>query len=105
MTKIKVTDREGNKLEVEAKDGHSLMEPLRDIENGFEALCGGLCSCSTCHVFVEPDWAAKLPPPKDDEQELVESAENYRPGQSRLACQLRASPAIDGIEVEIAPAE
>jgi len=105
MAKIKVTDRMGNKLDLEAVDGRTLMEPLRDIANGMEALCGGLCSCSTCQVFIEPGWAAKLPPPKDDEQELLEGSEVYRPGQSRLACQIRVSSALEGIELEIAPAE
>ncbi|MBW7930527.1 MAG: 2Fe-2S iron-sulfur cluster binding domain-containing protein [Gammaproteobacteria bacterium] len=105
MTKIKVTDRAGNKLELEAVEGRSLMESLRDIDNGMEALCGGLCSCSTCQVFVEPGWVDKLQPAKDDEQELLEGSEVYRPGQSRLACQIRMSPELEGIEVEIAPAE
>lgn len=105
MIKVKVTDRAGNKLEVEAVDGRPLMESLRDLDNGMEALCGGLCSCSTCQVFVEPDWVDKLQPAKDDEQELLEGSEVYRPGQSRLACQIRMSPELEGIEVEIAPAE
>ncbi|GIK34569.1 MAG: ferredoxin [Gammaproteobacteria bacterium] len=105
MAKIKVTDREGRKLEIEAKEGLTLMEPLRDVADGLEALCGGMCSCSTCHIFVEPGWAAKLPAAKDDEMELLESSECYRPGESRLACQVRVSPAIEGIELVIAPAE
>ncbi|MCC7258675.1 MAG: 2Fe-2S iron-sulfur cluster binding domain-containing protein [Gammaproteobacteria bacterium] len=105
MAKIHVTDREGRKLEIEAKEGLTLMEPLRDIAGGFEALCGGMCSCSTCQVFVEPQWTGKLPKAKDDEMELLEGSEVYRPGQSRLACQLRVTPDLDGIVLTIAPEE
>jgi 2Fe-2S ferredoxin len=105
MAKIHVTDREGRKLDVEAKDGLTLMEPLRDVADGIEALCGGMCSCSTCHIFVEPQWAAKLPPAKDDELELLEGTECYRKGESRLACQVRVSPALEGLVLTIAPAE
>jgi 2Fe-2S ferredoxin len=105
MTRIHVTDREGREHDIEAKDGVVLMEPLRDLADGVEALCGGMCSCSTCHVFVDPGWAGKLSPPKDDEMELLEGSECYRPGESRLACQVRVTPELEGLVVTIAPAE
>jgi ferredoxin, 2Fe-2S len=105
MAKIHVTNRDGVKLEVQAREGATLTAPLRDISGGFEALCGGNCSCSTCHIFVDPEWAKKLPAPRDDEQDLLEGTEHYREGQSRLACQLKVSPALDGMVVTIAPAE
>ncbi len=105
MAKIHVTDREGRKLEIDAKEGLTLMEPLRDVADGIEALCGGMCSCSTCQVFVEPGWAAKLPKAKDDEMELLEGSECYRPGESRLACQVRVTPDLEGLVLTIAPAE
>jgi 2Fe-2S ferredoxin len=105
MAKIHVTDREGRQLDIEAADGLSLMEPLRDVADGVEALCGGMCSCSTCHVFVDPQWAARLKVPKDDEMELLQGSECYRPGESRLACQIKVSPELDGLVVTIAPAE
>jgi len=105
MAKIHVTDREGRKHDIEAQEGNTLMEPLRDIVNGMEALCGGMCSCSTCQVFIEPAWAAKLPPARDDEMELLEGSEVYRPGESRLACQVRVTPALEGLKLTIAPAE
>jgi len=105
MAKIHVTDRAGHRLDVEARDGLTLMEPLRDIPDGIEALCGGMCSCSTCHVFVEPQWAQKLPAAKSDEMELLEGSECYRPGESRLACQVKVSPAIEGLVLTVAPEE
>jgi ferredoxin, 2Fe-2S len=105
MAKIHVTDRDGRQLDIDARDGLTLMEPLRDVANGIEALCGGMCSCSTCHVFLPAEWAARLPAPKDDEMELLQGSECYRAGHSRLACQVRVSPALDGLSLEIAPAE
>lgn len=105
MPKIHVTDREGRKLDVEAKEGLTLMEPLRDVADGVEALCGGMCSCSTCHIFVDPQWAPKLAQPKEDEMELLEGSECYRPGESRLACQVRVTSALEGLILTIAPAE
>ncbi len=107
MAKIHVTDREGRKLDVEAREGLTLMEPLRDIAGGggFEALCGGMCSCSTCQVYVDPQWIGRLPKAKDDEMELLEGSEVYRAGHSRLACQLRVTPELDGIVLTIAPEE
>lgn len=105
MTKIRVTDRGGNELEVEAEDGRTMMEFLRELDEGMEALCGGLCSCSTCQVYVAPEWTDKLVPPQSDEMDLLEGSEVYRAGSSRLSCQIAMGPELDGIVVEIAPAE
>ena len=55
MAKIYVTDRAGNDHVLDATSGLTLMEPLREIDNGVEALCGGMCSCSTCHIYVAGD--------------------------------------------------
>ena len=81
------------------------MEPLRELDEGIEALCGGMCSCSTCHVFVTPEWFAKLPERQSDELELLESTENFRAGESRLACQVKVTDDIDGLELTVAPEE
>ena len=105
MPTIHVTDRGGTAHTIQVDNGLTLMEPLRELDDGIEALCGGMCSCSTCHVFVDPRSAGKLNPPKDDELELLEGSECYRPGESRLACQVRITPELDGLLVTIAPAE
>ncbi len=106
MGKIKVTDREGAYHELEVANGMSLMEPLRDLDSGgIEALCGGMCSCATCHVFVAEEWFAKLDERQDDELELLEGTECFNEGQSRLACQIIMSDELDGITVTIAPEE
>jgi len=105
MAKIHVTDRSGKQHTLEVADGLTLMEPLREIDDGVEALCGGMCSCATCHVFVEPEWYAKLPARHGDELELLESTECFRDGESRLACQVKVSQAIDGLRLTVAPEE
>jgi len=105
MPKIHVTDRSGAAFTLDAKNGLTLMEPLRELDEGIEALCGGMCSCSTCHVFVTPEWFAKLPERQSDELELLESTENFRAGESRLACQIKVTDEMDGLELTVAPEE
>ena len=105
MPTIHVTDRGGTAHTVEVDNGLTLMEPLRELDEGIEALCGGMCSCATCHVFVTPEWFAKLPARHSDELELLESTENFRAGESRLACQVKITDAINGIQLAVAPEE
>lgn len=105
MPTIHVTDRGGNAHTVQVDNGLTLMEPLRELDEGIEALCGGMCSCATCHVLITPEWFAKLSTPHSDELELLESTENFRAGQSRLACQVKVSDAINGIRLTVAPEE
>jgi len=105
MGKIVVTDRVGETHEIEMAAGVNLMEPLRELDGGIEALCGGMCSCATCHVFIEPKWATKLEPAQDDELELLEETETYRKDESRLSCQLEFSDELDGMTFTVAPEE
>jgi len=105
MPKIHVIDSEGKEHTVEVQLGLSLMESLRDLDNGVLALCGGMCSCATCHCYIEESWASKLGEREDDEQELLEDLDSFREDQSRLSCQIEFSEEMDGIRVEIAPDE
>jgi len=105
MAKIHVTDRAGTPFTLSVDTGLTLMEPLRELDQGIEALCGGMCSCSTCHVFVAPKWFEKLPKCQSDELELLESTENFRAGESRLACQVKVTDDLDGIQLTVAPEE
>ncbi len=103
MTKITVISRDGESREVQAEAGLSLMEVIRD--NGFDellALCGGCCSCATCHVHVDPAFADKLPKMGEDENDLLDSTD-HRNETSRLSCQIQVSDALDGLIVTIAP--
>ena len=105
MPKIHVIDSECKEHTVEGQLGLSLMESLRDLDNGVLALCGGMCSCATCHCYIEESWASKLGEREDDEQELLEDLDSFREDQSRLSCQIEFSEEMDGIRVEIAPDE
>ena len=105
MAKMVVTDRDGNVHEVEGRIGVKLMETLREYDYGVTAICGGLCSCATCHIFIKPEWMPKLPGPQGDEKELMVELEHYDPPTSRLSCQVDFTEALDGLELRIAQDE
>ena len=104
MAILQVIDRDGVSHDVEAKPGLKVMEVLRELDYGVAAICGGMCSCATCHVYVDPSWADKLPPPQSDERELLQELSHFT-DQSRLSCQIEFTPALDGLRVTIAPDE
>ena len=102
MPQLIVVTREGQESTVEGEAGLSVMEVIRD--HGFDellAMCGGCCSCATCHVHVDADYADKLPPMSDDENELL-SISDDRDSESRLSCQIPFTDALDGMTVTIA---
>jgi len=105
MGKILVTDRAGQQHDIVIEAGDNIMESLRELDNGVEALCGGMCSCATCHIFVEPEWFQKLAPAQDDELELLEETECFRKDESRLSCQLKYADDLEGMRFTIAPEE
>jgi 2Fe-2S ferredoxin len=88
--------------EINAPVSGVLMEPLRDMDDGVSAICGGMCSCATCHVYVDETWRAKLPAPMSDETDMLKDLVSYREN-SRLSCQIQLSAALDGLRVTIAP--
>jgi len=102
MPRLIVTTREGEEREIVGEAGHSVMETLRD--GGVDeilALCGGCCSCATCHVHVDPAFAAKLPPMGEDENDLLDSSSD-RDETSRLSCQIEFTDTLDGLRVRVA---
>jgi ferredoxin, 2Fe-2S len=102
MPKLVIVDRAGNEKSVDAGAGLTVMEAIRD--NGVDellALCGGCCSCATCHVHVDADWLGKLPEMSEDENDLLESSD-HRNESSRLSCQIQLTDALDGLKVTIA---
>jgi 2Fe-2S ferredoxin len=105
MAEITVTDRDGGVHRVNAREGVSLMETLREFDYGVAAICGGMCSCATCHVYVADPWFGQLAPRQGDEQEILQELESYRPGASRLSCQIPFEAELAGMEIEIAPEE
>ncbi|AOH84683.1 ferredoxin [Sphingomonas panacis] len=102
MPKLIVVTREGEERALDGQVGHSVMEIIRDAGiDELLALCGGCCSCATCHVHVDPEFAAKLPAMSADEDDLLDST-NDRDATSRLSCQLPFSEELDGLRVRIA---
>jgi 2Fe-2S ferredoxin len=104
MTLLRVIGRDGVEHEVEAKTGLKVMETLRELDYGVAAVCGGMCSCGTCHVYVDPRWVARLPDPTPDERELLGSLGRRR-DNSRLSCQFEMTAGLSGLPVTIAPEE
>ena len=103
MPKLVVTNRDGETSEIEVENGLTVMEAIRD--NGFDellALCGGCCSCATCHVIVENADGKPLPEMSEDEDDLLESSDHRTDG-SRLSCQIEMTDSLDGLTVTIAP--
>jgi len=72
MAEITVTDRDGGVHRVNAREGASLMETLRELEYGVAAICGGMCSCATCHVYVAEQFLDRLPAMQGDEKEILQ---------------------------------
>lgn len=103
MTTITVINRDGSTRAIAAKVGQSLMELIRDAGvDELLALCGGCCSCATCHVIVDEAHAARLPAMSADENDLLDSSD-HRTANSRLSCQVTVTPDLDGMSVTIAP--
>lgn len=103
MAEIFVTTREGKEIALPAKAGMSVMEIIRD--GGIDellALCGGCCSCATCHVYVDADDVARTGSTGADEADLLDSSDHKKPS-SRLSCQIPFTAALDGLKVTIAP--
>jgi 2Fe-2S ferredoxin len=105
MPKVFVTGRDGELHSFDADANRTLMESIRDHGIGeLLALCGGCCSCATCHVYVDPPFAERLSPMTEDESGLLDGT-MQRKQTSRLSCQIRMSDALDGLRVTIAPEE
>jgi 2Fe-2S ferredoxin len=103
MTQIFVTDRSGAYHEVNADNGLSLMEAIRNAGiDDLMALCGGCASCATCHVYVEAADPNALGEMGEEENDLLDTSD-HRNESSRLSCQIRLSDALNGMVVAIAP--
>jgi ferredoxin, 2Fe-2S len=105
MSKITVIEKDGSQKQIEAEEGWSLMEILRDA--GFseiEGACGGSMACATCHMYVHPDWQKKLNAmdneKSDEEEDMLDLAFNLTEC-SRLGCQIRMNDKLDGLVVAI----
>lgn len=99
MVAITYIAPDGSARRIEVAAGLAVMEGARDNGvAGIEAECGGACSCSTCHVYIAPEWLDRLPPKGPIEEDMLEFAweADHR---SRLTCQITVSAALDGLVV------
>lgn len=102
MIKLHIEDHQGDTREITVAPEGSLMEAIRD--NGFAellALCGGCCSCATCHVVIDPASFPKLAAISPDEDALLDGSEHRRES-SRLSCQIPLSDELNGLKLRIA---
>lgn len=102
---IRATDRDGSFHEVPGRDRASLMEILKCAGLSVEALCGGCCQCSTCHVYVAEEWLARLAQPSPFENATLQYTGVGVRANSRLACQIGWKEHLDGIELTVAPTD
>ncbi len=101
MTTINLINRDGSRQLLEAQDGYSLMELIRNAGVAeLLALCGGCLSCATCHVQIDDASLSKLPAMSADENDLLDGSE-HRNANSRLSCQVSVTAALDGMTVTI----
>lgn len=102
MPRITYVEFGGAARTVDVPLGMTVMEGARDNGvAGIRAECGGACACSTCHVFVAPDWVGRLPAPDEIEADMLEFAYDPDPARSRLCCQLRVTEGLDGLVVDV----
>lgn len=99
MPKVIFVDHEGNRREIDAKQGTTVMEAaVQNLIPGIDADCGGACACATCHVYVDEAWFGKLKARDDMEESMLDFAEDVR-DTSRLSCQIQMTDELDGITV------
>jgi ferredoxin, 2Fe-2S len=101
MKKIHFHQADGSCQSVDLIPGLTVMEAaVQNLVPGIDGECGGACSCGTCHVWVDPEWASRLPAPSSIEGDLV-SALDGATGRSRLCCQIKSTEAPDGLVLHV----
>lgn len=102
MPQIFVTKLDGEQVAIDAMEGLTVMEAIRDSGvPGLLATCGGCCACATCHIKIDAGFGALFPTMQDDERDLLDTS-LHSDDQSRLSCQLPITAAIEGLRVQIA---
>ena len=102
MANITFIEANGQSTTVNLADGWSLMQGA--TTNGVDGIlgeCGGSCACATCHCYVDEARLGELPPASEGELAMLENVAAERRPNSRLACQLKASAALEGLVVHL----
>ena len=102
MAKITYHTHDNKTHTIDVQNGLTVMEgAVQNDIPGIDADCGGACACSTCHVYVHPDWVEKLPAREPMEEDMLDFAYEPDPARSRLTCQLKVTDALDGLVVQM----
>ncbi|GFE93810.1 2Fe-2S iron-sulfur cluster-binding protein [Acetobacter persici] len=102
MTKIFFRLQDASIREVNVTHTASVMQvAIQSNIRGIEAECGGACACATCHIYVDEAFMSLVPPAQEDECEMLDGVAAERRPNSRLACQIEVTPALDGLTVQI----
>jgi len=100
MPKMTFIDADGNRKEVDAPVGLSVLEIAHKNGLDLEGACEGSLACSTCHVVVEDKWFAKLDEATEEEEDMLDLAFGLT-HTSRLGCQIKMTDELDGLEVTL----
>jgi len=100
MPKLVFIERDGNRREVDAPLGLSVLEVAHRNDIDIEGACEGSLACSTCHVVVDPDWYDLLKEATEDEEDMLDLAFNLT-NTSRLGCQIIITEELDGLTVRL----
>lgn len=101
MANITYIEHNGTPHVVDVQPGQTVMlGAIRNGVPGIDADCGGACACATCHVYVDPEWVAKIPPPEEMEKSMLEFAEHVEQN-SRLSCQIKVDESLEGLVVRM----
>jgi 2Fe-2S ferredoxin len=102
MPSINLIHPDGRHERVDASEGESaMMAATRHGIAGIVAECGGNAMCATCHVYVDEDWLGRLPVMADEEDALLDGTAAERLTNSRLSCQIRIAPDLDGLVLRL----
>ncbi|WP_043766981.1 2Fe-2S iron-sulfur cluster-binding protein [Algiphilus aromaticivorans] len=101
MVKITFIAANGAERTVETPDGTSIMEAATgNLVPGIDGDCGGEAACATCHVYIRPEWADRLPPIGSQEETMLGVVDG-RKENSRLGCQITLGEELDGLVAEL----
>lgn len=102
MPKVIYVSHTGDRKEIDVPVGTTVMAAaLQNGIDGIVAECGGVCMCSTCHVFVDENFLSKLPAADDTEEAVLEIAAIERQRNSRLSCQIKVTADLEGLVVRM----
>jgi 2Fe-2S ferredoxin len=103
MVSIIYVEHNGARHPVSIDEGSNLMiGATLNMVPGVEGMCGGICSCATCHCYIAEPWRSRLPPPAEGERAMLEAV-SHRRESSRLGCQVVVTAEVEGLEVHLPP--